>query len=105
MESFMPTAKQKRCLKINRLMQKLDNANSYFTVICEALDISHDSSLTEMLVAIGELKKMQNIAIKNSHNISLGLGNIALAWNALEDDLRKSEQLNKLGQAIFDAPA
>lgn len=54
---------------------------------------------------IAELKQRREISIKKYRNLNLGLGDIALAWNDLEDELRKSEQLNKLGQAIFDAPA
>jgi hypothetical protein len=50
--------------KINVLLRQLDKDNGYFGVICEALDIDHDSDLTEILKAI-ELLKLKQINISN----------------------------------------
>ena len=44
--------KQKRYKEINTLLRQLNKDNGYFSVICEGLDIDHNSSLTEILVAI-----------------------------------------------------
>jgi len=48
-------AKQKETLRINNLLQQLDKNNGYFEVICEALNIDHDSRLNEILAAINNL--------------------------------------------------
>lgn len=48
--------KQAKTKEINRLLRQLDKDDGYFSVICVALDIDLESSLTEMLIAIGKLK-------------------------------------------------
>jgi len=42
--------------KNGKLEKQLQRNESYFSCICEALDIDHKSSLTEMLIAITKLK-------------------------------------------------
>jgi len=45
--------------RINELLRHLERDEGYFSVICEALEIDHSSKLTEILVAIDELKSNQ----------------------------------------------
>jgi hypothetical protein len=41
--------------RTKELEKQLQRNKSYFSCICESLDIDHKSSLTEILVAIGKL--------------------------------------------------
>ena len=45
-------------IKIAELEKQAIDNESYFTVICEALNIEHESSLTDMLVRIEEICSM-----------------------------------------------
>lgn len=46
-------------LKKNNIMlqRQIDKNEAYFSVICEALDIKHNSRITDILLAIKEIKK------------------------------------------------
>lgn len=45
---------------LDKLIRQVDKNNGYLKMICEALEIKHNSSLMEILVAIGELKDNEN---------------------------------------------